>query len=202
MWDLSCEHLNMCSRCLMSLGLKILLQQQQRLYKGEGVMDHLLLMSQNRNEGVDERHVAALAEFRKAVRVECFRKENTEVALLKGAILRECDKMRDETLPPLGVQITDKGVESSWRVRDPTELLKEIEETKREALAAKQLKQQQQQQQRRQGDNKNKKKVGPEIPQKRCSSRRRSILHLLPLTKKVSPPRSRKVMMLVVDGWR
>ena len=112
--------------------------------------------------------VAALTDFRKSIRSVCLDKKNSDIQKLKPAVLTECDKFRDEILPKIGVQITDKGQESTWRIRNPHELLAEIEEVKREALRAKQLKEQQKQQQQqqrgRQGAQGGRKKVGPEVP--------------------------------------
>ncbi|XKL66922.1 hypothetical protein PGB90_010342 [Kerria lacca] len=67
-------------------------------------------------------HVTVLAEFRHSVR--------QEARLLKASkILQECDKLRDNVLPSLGVRLEDQeGRFSSIKFIDPDTLLREKEE--------------------------------------------------------------------------
>ena len=95
-------------------------------------------------------YLDALATFRSTVR-EAAKAKDT------GAILAACDALRDEVLPPLGVQLEDAGATSAaaaaaggsggasgaavaapaiWKLGDPAELLKE-RDAKQAAAAAK-----------------------------------------------------------------
>jgi cysteinyl-tRNA synthetase len=43
-------------------------------------------------------------------------------------LLQECDRLRDEVMPPLGVRMEDsEGAKGVWKLEDPGELLKEME---------------------------------------------------------------------------
>uniref|UniRef100_A0A7S3L6K9 cysteine--tRNA ligase n=1 Tax=Amphora coffeiformis TaxID=265554 RepID=A0A7S3L6K9_9STRA len=44
------------------------------------------------------------------------------------AILKLCDKFRDELLPPLGVRLEDKGEVSVWKLDNPADLVREMEQ--------------------------------------------------------------------------
>jgi len=60
-----------------------------------------------------------------------------DAAAASGAVLAACDKVRDETLPKLGVRLEDLGDGSSrWKLDDPEVLLREMEERRERALAA------------------------------------------------------------------
>jgi len=61
----------------------------------------------------------ALIDFRSAVREKARQKDFS-------GVLEECDKFRDNALPPLGIRLEDKtGGQSVWKLADPEELIKE-----------------------------------------------------------------------------
>lgn len=63
----------------------------------------------------------ALMEFRSSVREQA-RAGDT------SAILKLCDKFRDEALPPLGVRLEDKSDGSVWKLANPEDLAREMEQ--------------------------------------------------------------------------
>ena len=65
----------------------------------------------------------ALMEFRASVRDQA-RKGDT------SAILKLCDMFRDEALPPLGVRLEDKSDGSVWKLANPADLVREMEQKK------------------------------------------------------------------------
>ncbi|KAI6196007.1 Cysteinyl-tRNA synthetase [Aphelenchoides besseyi] len=75
-------------------------------------------------------HLTALAEFRQEVRTMAREQKNTN-------ILQECDRLRDDVLPSLGVRLEDSGAHTAVKLVDPEILLREqeqkraIEEAKR-----------------------------------------------------------------------
>ena len=87
--------------------------------------------------GLEERRVESAANagplldvwcaFRTGVRKEAIRAKNTE-------ILRLCDEVRDEALPKVGVRVEDDG-KTQWKLGDPAEIQKAIEDRKRAAQA-------------------------------------------------------------------
>ncbi len=80
-------------------------------------------------------YLNALASFRDQVRLEAKSSSSSS-----GAILKECDRLRDEVLPELGVRLEDKegGEKTVIKLVDPEELARErrlkleAEERKRE----------------------------------------------------------------------
>jgi len=78
-------------------------------------------------------------DFRNAMR--------TEVKNMKGSnggsgknIMDLCDKIRDETLPIMGVRLTDTKDGSKWALEDPKTLMKEVEELKKQKKLQKEKK--------------------------------------------------------------
>jgi cysteinyl-tRNA synthetase len=63
----------------------------------------------------------ALMEFRSAVRDKA---RNNDI----GAVLGLCDHFRDSLLPPLGIRLEDKKDGSVWKLADPAELVREMEQ--------------------------------------------------------------------------
>jgi cysteinyl-tRNA synthetase len=63
----------------------------------------------------------ALMEFRSAVRDKARSKDI-------GAVLGLCDHFRDSLLPPLGIRLEDKKDGSVWKLADPAELIREMEQ--------------------------------------------------------------------------
>lgn len=76
-----------------------------------------------------ENHLApvldSLMSFRSAVREKARNKD------IEG-ILQLCDQFRDEALPPLGVRLEDKTDGSVWKLANPADLLREMEQRKAE----------------------------------------------------------------------
>jgi cysteinyl-tRNA synthetase len=63
----------------------------------------------------------ALMEFRSAVRDKARSKDI-------DAVLGLCDHFRDTLLPPLGIRLEDKKDGSVWKLADPAELIREMEQ--------------------------------------------------------------------------
>ncbi|KAI6171817.1 Cysteinyl-tRNA synthetase [Aphelenchoides besseyi] len=76
-------------------------------------------------------HLTALAEFRQNVRSMAREQKNTN-------ILQECDRLRDDVLPSLGVRLEDSGAHTAVKLVDPEILLRE-QEQKRAIEDAKRL---------------------------------------------------------------
>jgi len=74
-------------------------------------------------------YLEALADFRKAVREMAIEQKNNN-------ILKECDRLRDEVTPKLGVRFEDSGDHTTVKLVDPAVLLRE-QEQKRELIEAK-----------------------------------------------------------------
>jgi cysteinyl-tRNA synthetase len=68
----------------------------------------------------------ALMDFRASVRDKARRKDI-------GAVLDECDRFRDNVLPPIGIRLEDKADASVWKLADPQELIREMEQRQAEA---------------------------------------------------------------------
>jgi cysteinyl-tRNA synthetase len=68
----------------------------------------------------------ALMDFRSAVRDKARSKD-------VGAVLDECDRFRDNVLPPIGIRLEDKADASVWKLADPQELIREMEQRQAEA---------------------------------------------------------------------
>lgn len=68
----------------------------------------------------------ALMTFRSAVRDKARSKD-------AGGVLDECDGFRDNILPPLGIRLEDKTDGSIWKLADPQELIREMEQRQAEA---------------------------------------------------------------------
>jgi cysteinyl-tRNA synthetase len=78
----------------------------------------------------------SFCEFRDEVR-EAARRQDSQ------AILLSCDKLRDDTLPVLGVRLEDRsGKPSVWKLEDPQELQKEIARKKQEEVKSSEKKEQ------------------------------------------------------------
>jgi cysteinyl-tRNA synthetase len=73
-------------------------------------------------EQVLEPVLDSLMEFRSAVRSKA-RTNNSG-----PAVLELCDDFRDKLLPPLGIRLEDKAGGSVWKLADPAELIKEMEQ--------------------------------------------------------------------------
>lgn len=72
----------------------------------------------------------AFSSFRDEIR-KAARKEKSEVS---REILALCDSVRDETLPPLGVRLEDRGIDraSVWKLEDAATLVMELNRKKEE----------------------------------------------------------------------
>jgi len=70
----------------------------------------------------------AVANFRKQVRERARETKDTEM-------LRMCDKLRDDTLPPLGVMLEDDAV-VPWKLSSPEEAVRAVKEKKTAARTA------------------------------------------------------------------
>jgi cysteinyl-tRNA synthetase len=67
-----------------------------------------------------------LVSFRESVRDGARAKD-------MGRVLGACDALRDTSLPPLGISLEDSSTGSSWKLRDPAELKRDMEEKARKA---------------------------------------------------------------------
>ena len=75
----------------------------------------------------------ALMDFRSAVREKARSKDI-------GGVLGECDDFRDTKLPPLGIRLEDKANGPVWKLADPEELVREMEQKQAEAERKAELK--------------------------------------------------------------
>ena len=77
------------------------------------------------SKGYSNKVVDTLVEFRDRIRTACLGTE------LSDKILAECDQLRDNVLPPLGIRLDDNPHgKTQWKEQDPAELVFEIERRK------------------------------------------------------------------------
>uniref|UniRef100_A0A7E4W012 Cysteine--tRNA ligase, cytoplasmic n=1 Tax=Panagrellus redivivus TaxID=6233 RepID=A0A7E4W012_PANRE len=89
--------------------------------------------SESTSDGVNKEellmpYLTALADFRETVRASARTQKNTD-------ILNECDRIRDEVLPLLGVRFEDRANQTIVKLEDPETLLREVEQKKAAAQA-------------------------------------------------------------------
>ena len=102
------------------------------VYKTDFIDSFVFETSSDSKEEVVGPFIDTISQFRDEIRTSAQEKDIKRV-------FEACDKLRQETLPQLGVRLEDRpGLPTIWKLYDKNELLKELEKDKKEKEEKKQ----------------------------------------------------------------